>query len=153
MGLEQLDDEDRPSFTVGQAAQVLGAQPAFLRSLDAAGLIRPRRSGGGHRRYSRRQLTLAQRVQQLFREGHSMSSAKQVLELEDDLRRARDERDELSYQRDQAREQRDQAYLQRDEAREQRDQAYLQRDEARDERDRAVERLDDFAQGRTPRAS
>jgi DNA-binding transcriptional MerR regulator len=153
MGLEQLDDQDFPSFTVGQAAGVLGAQPAFLRSLDAAGVISPTRSDGGHRRYSRRQLSLAQRVQQLFGQGHSMSSARQVLELEDDLRRVRDERDEVGHQRDEAREQRDQAYLQRDEAREQRDQAYLQRDEARDERDQTAGRLDDLQQNRTARAS
>jgi DNA-binding transcriptional MerR regulator len=142
MGLEQLDDQNFPSFTVGQAAEVLGAQPAFLRSLDAAGVISPSRSEGGHRRYSRYQLARAQRVQQLFGQGHSMASAKQVLDLEDDLRRVSEERDRVSHQRDEAREQRDQAYLQRDEAREQRDQAYLQRDEARDERDEAVEHLD-----------
>ena len=135
MGLDQLDDDDFPSYTVGQAGEVLQVQPAFLRSLDAAGLISPSRSSGGHRRYSRRQLGLAARVQELFNQGHSMVSAKQVLGLEDDLRRVKDERDRAHVQRDEARGQRDLAYQQRDEAREQRDLAYQQRDEAREDRD------------------
>jgi DNA-binding transcriptional MerR regulator len=121
MGLDQLDDEDFPSYTVGQASEILQVQPAFLRSLDAAGMISPGRSQGGHRRYSRRQLALAARVQELFGQGHTMASAKQVLALEDDLRRVKDERDRAHLQRDEARDQRDLAYQQRDEAREERD--------------------------------
>jgi DNA-binding transcriptional MerR regulator len=137
MGLDQLDDEDFPSYTVGQASEILQVQPAFLRSLDAAWMISPGRSQGGHRRYSRRQLALAARVQELFGQGHTMASAKQVLALEDDLRRVKDERDRAHLQRDEARDQRDLAYQQRDEARDQRDLAYQQRDEAREERDLA----------------
>jgi DNA-binding transcriptional MerR regulator len=60
--LGKLDDQDYPAFTTGQAAQMLGVQEAFLRSLDAADLVRPHRSEGGHRRYSRRQLTLVVRL-------------------------------------------------------------------------------------------
>ena len=61
-GVSQLDDEDYPAVTMGQAAELLEVQPAFLRSLDAAGVVTPHRSGGGHRRYSRRQLVLAARL-------------------------------------------------------------------------------------------
>ena len=39
MGLGQLDDEDYPAITMGQAAELLDVQPAFLRSLDAAARI------------------------------------------------------------------------------------------------------------------
>ena len=53
MGLSRLDDEDYPMMTMGQAAELLDVQPAFLRSLDAAGLLTPNRSPGGQRRYSR----------------------------------------------------------------------------------------------------
>jgi hypothetical protein len=38
MGLGQLDDDDYPAITMGQAAELLELQPAFLRSLDAAGV-------------------------------------------------------------------------------------------------------------------
>lgn len=32
----KLDDDGYPAYTVGLAADLLGVQPAFLRSLDAA---------------------------------------------------------------------------------------------------------------------
>lgn len=141
MGLEQLDDQDYPALTVGKAAELLGVQPAFLRSLDNAGVVRPQRSSGGHRRYSRRQLARAARMRELFDQGHTLASAAQVLALEDDLELARDERDRAHRQRDEAREQRDEAREQRDQAYRQRDQAYRQRDEARQERDQAFREL------------
>ena len=34
--LDALDDPDYPAYTTGRAAEVLGVQQAFLRSLDAA---------------------------------------------------------------------------------------------------------------------
>ena len=37
-GVSQLDDENYPSVTMGQAAELLDVPPAFLRSLDAAGV-------------------------------------------------------------------------------------------------------------------
>jgi DNA-binding transcriptional MerR regulator len=135
MALNQLDDDDFPTYSVGQAAELLDVQPAFLRSLDTAGLLHPERSSGRHRRYSRRQLALAARVRELFDQGHTLASAAQVVALEDELTETRS-------QRDRAREQLDQAYEQRDEAREQRDQAYEQRDQAREQRDEAREQRD-----------
>ena len=62
MGVERLDDTDYPALTIGQAADLIGVAPAFLRSLDAADLLHPYRSGGGQRRYSRRQVEFAARV-------------------------------------------------------------------------------------------
>jgi len=47
--LSRLDDEDYPAVAMGQAAELLEVQPAFLRSLDAAGVVSPERSTGGHR--------------------------------------------------------------------------------------------------------
>ena len=38
-GVGQLDDRNYPAITMGQAAELLGVQPAFLRSLDAAGIL------------------------------------------------------------------------------------------------------------------
>jgi MerR family transcriptional regulator/heat shock protein HspR len=87
--LARLDDEDYPAVTMGQAAQLLGVQPAFLRSLDAAGVIRPHRSGGGHRRYSRRQLTLAVRMRALFDDGLTLDAASRIVALQDELATAR----------------------------------------------------------------
>jgi MerR family transcriptional regulator, heat shock protein HspR len=89
VGLSRLDDEDYPMMTMGQAAQLLDVQPAFLRSLDAAGVLTPERSGGGHRRYSRRQLMLAVRLRALFDEGMTLDAAARIVRLEDELDRAR----------------------------------------------------------------
>jgi MerR family transcriptional regulator/heat shock protein HspR len=83
--LDVLDDPDYPAYTTGRAAEVLGVQQAFLRSLDAAGAVRPQRTAGGRRRYSRRQLAVAARIRELFDQGHTLAAAQRILTLEDDL--------------------------------------------------------------------
>lgn len=89
VGVGRLDDEDYPAVTMGQAAELLEVQPAFLRSLDAAGVVQPERSGGGHRRYSRRQLVVAARMRVLFDEGLTLDAATRIVELQDQLHAAR----------------------------------------------------------------
>lgn len=89
MGIGRLDDLDYPGVTMGQAAQLLDVQPAFLRSLDAADVLHPVRSGGGHRRYSRRQLEYAARIRTLFDDGITLEAAYRILALEDELAAAR----------------------------------------------------------------
>jgi MerR family transcriptional regulator, heat shock protein HspR len=83
--LDALDDPDYPAYTTGRAAEVLGVRQAFLRSLDAAGAVRPTRSAGGRRRYSRRQLAVAARIRELLEQGHPLAAARRILALEDDL--------------------------------------------------------------------
>jgi len=83
--LDALDDPDYPAYTTGRAAEVLGVRQAFLRSLDAAGTVRPARSAGGRRRYSRRQLALAARIRELLDQGHTLAAARRILDLQDDL--------------------------------------------------------------------
>ncbi len=109
MGIDRLEDEDYPALSVSQAAELLGVQPAFLRRLDAAGVVPSDRSVGGHRRYSRRQLARAARMRELFDQGHTLVAAAQILGLQDDLDRVRDERDQARDERDQARGERDEA--------------------------------------------
>jgi DNA-binding transcriptional MerR regulator len=88
--LGALDDPDYPAYTTGQAAELLGVRQAFLRSLDAAGAVRPARSAGGRRRYSRRQLALAARIRELVDQGHTLAAALRITALEDDLAAERD---------------------------------------------------------------
>ena len=95
MSLNRLDDEDYPMMTMGQAAELLDVQPAFLRSLDAAGVLTPERSGGGHRRYSRRQLALAVRMRELFDQGMTLEAAARIVGLQDELATARTRISEL----------------------------------------------------------
>ncbi len=98
--LSRLDDQDYPAFTTGQAAKMLGVQEPFLRSLDTAGLVRPRRSDGGHRRYSRRQLTLVVRLREQLDEGHTLAAAARIIGLQDQLADAKNTIDELRAQLD-----------------------------------------------------
>ena len=93
--VSRLDDPDFPALTMSQAADLLGVQAAFLRSLDSSGILHPHRSPGGHRRYSRAQLTLAARMRSLLDDGHSLASAETILGLQDDLASARADADRL----------------------------------------------------------
>ena len=101
--LSPLDDPDHPVLTMSQAAELLGVQAAFLRSLDSAGVLSPHRSSGGHRRYSRHQLELAARVRELLDAGHPLASASLIVGLQDDLAGARADAAELRDERDAAR--------------------------------------------------
>jgi MerR family transcriptional regulator, heat shock protein HspR len=96
--LGNLDDQDYPAITTGQAAKMLGVQEAFLRSLDAAGLVCPHRSDGGHRRYSRRQLALVLRLREQLDQGHTLAAADRIIGLEDELADARNEINDLRAQ-------------------------------------------------------
>lgn len=86
---DRLDDEDYPAFTIGRAADLIGTTPAFLRTLGEAQLVKPLRSDGGHRRYSRYQLRIAQRARDLVDRGNSVESACRIVILEDQLEEAR----------------------------------------------------------------
>jgi len=77
-----LDDENLPLFTVGQVSIMLEVQQAFLRRLDEFGVVRPSRSGGGQRRYTRHEITVVQYVVQLAGEGVSLAGIRRILELE-----------------------------------------------------------------------
>lgn len=82
---DKLDDQDYPAYTMGLAAELLGVQPAFLRSLDATGLLAPGRSAGGQRRYSRAELALATRVRELIDQNMPLAAATRIVSLEHQL--------------------------------------------------------------------
>ncbi|BDT92501.1 hypothetical protein IFM12275_24770 [Nocardia sputorum] len=87
---DRLDDEDYPAYSMGRAAEILGVTPAFLRGLDAAELLIPQRSAGGHRRYSRSQLRIAARVRALVDAGTPLEAACRIIVLEDQLTETRE---------------------------------------------------------------
>ncbi|MDH6291348.1 MerR family transcriptional regulator [Rhodococcus opacus] len=82
---------------MGHAAEILGVTQAFLRSLDAARLLTPGRSEGGHRRYSRYQLRIAARARELIDQGTALDSACRIIILEDQLAEARRINTELQH--------------------------------------------------------
>ncbi|MCW2884913.1 MAG: putative MerR family transcriptional regulator [Streptosporangiaceae bacterium] len=85
---DKFDNDDYPAYSMGRAAEILGVTPAFLRSVDAAKLISPQRSDGGHRRYSRYQLRLAARARELTDRGTPLEAACRIIILEDRLTEA-----------------------------------------------------------------
>ncbi|MEV0689314.1 MerR family transcriptional regulator [Streptomyces sp. NPDC050388] len=82
---DRLDDDHFPAYTMGRAAELVGATPAFLRALGEAELITPMRSEGGHRRYSRHQLKLAARARELVDQGTPVDAACRIIDLEERL--------------------------------------------------------------------
>jgi MerR family transcriptional regulator, heat shock protein HspR len=77
-----FEDENLPLYTVGQVSGMLEVQQAFLRRLDEFGVVRPSRSGGGQRRYSRREVVTVQYVVQLTGQGVTLAGIRRILELE-----------------------------------------------------------------------
>ena len=77
-----LDNADLPLFTVGQVAGMLEIQQAFLRRLDEHRVVRPVRSNGGQRRYTRNEITVVQYVVRLVDEGMTLPAIRRVLVLE-----------------------------------------------------------------------
>jgi DNA-binding transcriptional MerR regulator len=94
---DKFEDEHYPAYTMGRAAEILGATQGFLRSLDEANLIQPQRSAGGHRRYSRFQLRLAARVRELVDQGTPLTAACRIVTLEDQLHEAQQHNAELDH--------------------------------------------------------
>lgn len=77
-----IDDENAPIYSVGQVSGMLGLQPAFLRRLDSEDVVRPGRSSGGQRRYSRSDITTVARVADMAADGFSLNGIRRILELE-----------------------------------------------------------------------
>jgi MerR family transcriptional regulator, heat shock protein HspR len=80
-----IDDENAPLYAVGQVADMLGVQRAFLRRLDLEGVVQPARSDGGQRRYSRADIVQVDRVWTMAGEGMSLAGIRRILELELEL--------------------------------------------------------------------
>src|SRR5579859_7794469 len=82
-------------FTVGQVSGMLEVQQAFLRRLDEFGVVRPSRSNGGQRRYSRREVVTVQYVIRLTSQGVTLAGIRRILELETQVARLEQECAEL----------------------------------------------------------
>jgi DNA-binding transcriptional MerR regulator len=80
-----IDDRSAALYTVGQVSDMLGVQPAYLRRLDAEGLVQPARSDGGQRRYSRDEIAAVQYVNTLVAEGLTLAGIRRLLVLEAEL--------------------------------------------------------------------
>jgi MerR family transcriptional regulator, heat shock protein HspR len=74
--------DDSRTFLISVAAQLAGMHAQTLRTYDRLGLVRPRRSTGGGRRYSERDVELLREVQRLSQgEGVNLAGIKRIIEL------------------------------------------------------------------------
>lgn len=80
-----------PPYSVGQVADLLGIQPAFLRRLDRVDAVSPARSEGQQRRYSAADVARVRDVVSLMGEGLTVEGARRVLELQAEVARLRGE--------------------------------------------------------------
>jgi len=77
-----LDDRSRPTFTVGQVAELLDLQQAFLRRIEQHDLVAPARSDGRQRRYSRADIARVEEIVGLVGEGLTLAGVRRVLKLQ-----------------------------------------------------------------------
>jgi MerR family transcriptional regulator/heat shock protein HspR len=86
-----IDNMNAPLYSVGQVADMLSVQPAYLRRLDSEDLVSPHRSEGGQRRYSRAEIHQIQRVTELAGEGISLAGIRRLLALDAEVAELRRE--------------------------------------------------------------
>ncbi|MBB2909615.1 DNA-binding transcriptional MerR regulator [Streptosporangium becharense] len=80
-----FDDEHAPLYSVGQVADMLNVEQAFLRRLDEYDVVRPARSPGGQRRYTRHEIGHLQNAIALIGEGMSLTAVRRIFELQQEV--------------------------------------------------------------------
>ncbi len=76
--------DDHPRYSISVAAELARMHPQTLRTYEAKGLVRPRRTPGGTRRYSDRDVERLRKIGTLTGElGMNLAGATRVLDLED----------------------------------------------------------------------
>jgi len=95
-GRKDLFDEAQGVFMISVAAELSGMHPQTLRVYEARGLIKPSRSAKQTRLYSRRDVELLKRIQELTNEyGLNLAGVERVLSLEQKLETMRSQLDKL----------------------------------------------------------
>jgi MerR family transcriptional regulator/heat shock protein HspR len=90
-----------PKYMIGVAAALVGMHPQTLRLYEARGLVSPRRTPGGTRLYSDRDLARLKAIQRLSGDlGLSLAGVEHVMALEDTIQALRDQVARLESQLD-----------------------------------------------------
>lgn len=96
--------EESRTFLISVAAQLAGMHAQTLRTYDRLGLVTPRRSTGGGRRYSQRDVDLLREVQRLSQdEGVNLAGIKRIIELTNQVEALQSRLRELSEEVEQLR--------------------------------------------------
>ncbi|RSZ64787.1 MerR family transcriptional regulator [Corynebacterium hylobatis] len=91
-------------FVISVAAELAGMHAQTLRTYDRMGLVTPRRTTGGGRRYSRKDVALLRWIQQLSQEeGVNLAGIKAIIELSEENERLRAEVEELRAEKERLR--------------------------------------------------
>lgn len=81
---------DTGVYIISVAAELAGVHPQTLRTYERKGLLTPKRTAGGTRRYSERDVSRVQLIQHLTQqEGINLAGVLRILELEDEIDRLR----------------------------------------------------------------
>jgi len=82
MGRAMSKPDDTRTFLISVAADLAGMHAQTLRTYDRLGLVSPRRTRGGGRRYSQHDVDLLREVQRLSQdEGVNLAGIKRIIEL------------------------------------------------------------------------
>lgn len=86
---DTADAEGAAVYVISVAAELAGMHPQTLRMYERKGLLRPQRTAGNTRRYSRRDITRLQRIQHLTQvEGMNLAGVRVVMDLLEQLEAA-----------------------------------------------------------------
>lgn len=82
--------EDRAVYIISVAAELAGVHPQTLRIYERKGLLRPKRTSGNTRRYSARDISRLQMIQELTqRRGVNLAGVRMIMEMQDELEELR----------------------------------------------------------------
>ena len=99
-------DNTQPVYMISVAAELAGMHPQTLRIYESRGLIEPKRTPKGTRRYSQEDVERLRRIQELTSElGMNLAGVERVFELEDELAQMRRRMERLERRADQMRRQ------------------------------------------------
>ncbi len=96
-----MEREHHAVYVISVAAELAGLHPQTLRIYERRGLIRPSRTSGGNRRYSEADIQCLLRIADLTAMGMNIEGIRQVMELEEQVRKLRDESVRLQAELDQ----------------------------------------------------
>jgi len=91
---------DRALYAISVAAELTGVNPQMLRVYENRGLLEPQRTEGGTRRYSGRDIDRIKQITALLASGLNLAGVEQVLALEAETDRLRDQIEELRRDQD-----------------------------------------------------
>ncbi len=84
-------DWNKPLYTIGVAAELAGVHPQTLRAYEQKGLITPKRTSGGTRRYSLADLDRLSLINRLTEEGINLAGVTRILDLQSRLDEAEEQ--------------------------------------------------------------